>query len=84
MIYCKKTEKLHVALDTHHTSMLFSKNFTLLTQNMLFSKKFTLLTKKNDIFENINKRLKNNSDKEFQTAIKEIHKIAKIRLDKIT
>ena len=39
---------------------------------------------KNDIFKNIKKRLKNNTDKEFQTAIKEIHKIAKIRLDKIT
>ena len=39
---------------------------------------------KNDIFKNMMERLENKYDQEFQTAIDEIHKIAKIRLDKIT
>ena len=39
---------------------------------------------KNDIFKNMMERLENKYDQEFQTAINEIHKIAKIRLDKIT
>ena len=39
---------------------------------------------KYDFFKNMMERLENKYDQEFQTAIDEIHKIAKIRLDKIT
>ena len=38
---------------------------------------------KKDIFENIEMRVKNGVDQEFETSLNEIHKIAKIRLDKI-
>ena len=38
---------------------------------------------KKDIFQNIEMRVKNGVDQEFETSLNEIHKIAKIRLDEI-
>ena len=38
---------------------------------------------KHEIFRNIEKRIENNADQEFETAVNEIHKIAKIRLEKL-
>ena len=39
---------------------------------------------KNYIIENIKKRVKNSQEEEFKTAISEIHKIAKLRINDLT
>ncbi len=39
---------------------------------------------KNYIIENMKKRIKNNQEEEFNTAISEVHKIAKLRIDDLT
>ena len=39
---------------------------------------------KNYIIENMKKRIKNNQEEEFNTAISEVHKIAKLRINDLT
>lgn len=39
---------------------------------------------KDDIFKSLEKRINNKPDKEFETALKEIYKIAKFRLETLT
>ena len=39
---------------------------------------------KNYIIENMKKRVKNNQEEEFNTAISEVHKIAKLRINDLT